>query len=33
MIFSHRVSDNESRLNVMAAIKYKKTVWGLVKSK
>jgi len=27
-----RVSDNESRLNVMAAIKYKKTVWGLVKT-
>jgi hypothetical protein len=28
-----RVSDNESNLCVVSAIKYKKAVWGLVKSK
>lgn len=28
-----RVSQNESKLSVFAAIKYKKSVWGLIKSK
>lgn len=28
-----RVSDTESSLNVIGAVKYRKTVWGIVKSK
>lgn len=30
--FLTRITDNESRMSVIATIKYKKTVWGLVKT-